>query len=39
MNGKYRFINKQGDYSETYQRYGRKYPDPDYGGYGGNFNK
>ena len=31
-------INK-GDYSETYQRYGRKYPDPDYGGYGGNFNE
>jgi len=31
-------INK-GDYSKTYQRYGRKYPDPDYGGYGGNFNE
>ena len=31
-------INK-GDYTETYQRYGRKYPDPDYGGYGENFNE
>ena len=30
-------INK-GDYTETYQRYGRKYPDPD-GGYGENFNE
>jgi len=30
-------INK-GDYTETYQRYGRKYPDP-YGGYGENFNE
>ena len=28
-------INK-GKYTETYQRYGRKYPDP-YGSYGGNF--
>jgi len=30
-------LNK-GDYTETYQRYGRKYPYP-YGGYGGNFDK
>jgi ADP-ribosylglycohydrolase len=30
-------INK-GDYTETYQRYGRKYPDPE-GGYGENFNE
>jgi ADP-ribosylglycohydrolase len=27
-----------GDYTKTYQSYGRKYPDPDYGSYGGNFN-
>ena len=29
-------LNK-GDYTETYQNYGRKYPNP-YGGYGGHFN-
>ena len=26
-----------GDYTEAYQRYGRKYPNPNYGGYGWNF--
>jgi ADP-ribosylglycohydrolase len=31
-------INK-GEYTKTYQSYGRKYPDPDYGGYGKNFDK
>lgn len=31
-------INK-GEYTEAYQRYGRKYPDPDFGGYGENFDK
>jgi ADP-ribosylglycohydrolase len=31
-------LNK-GDYTKTYQRYGKKYPDPDYGGYGGNFDR
>jgi len=29
-------LNK-GDYTKTYHEYGRKYPDPDYGGYGGSF--
>jgi ADP-ribosylglycohydrolase len=26
------------DFAESYQTYGRKYPDPDYGGYGNRFN-
>jgi ADP-ribosylglycohydrolase len=30
-------INKI-DFAESYQTYGRNYPDPDYGGYGGRFN-
>jgi ADP-ribosylglycohydrolase len=31
-------INK-GEYTKTYQKYGRKYPHPDYGGYGRKFNE
>jgi ADP-ribosylglycohydrolase len=32
-------LTNKGEYTKTYQRYGRKYPDPDYGGYGGNFDE
>ena len=31
-------IINSGDYTKTYQKYGRNYPDLDYGGYGRNFN-